>query len=128
LKLIVVDYEILPALVDPEASLREEKNKIHESTKQGNISKHVDLSFGPVEEALKRSAAVVEQEFFYEGSAHAPIEPHCALAQYDSDGNLTVWSSTQIGHYLHRELSRVLGLPETRVRVVQPQVGGAFGG
>ncbi len=50
------------------------------------------------------------------------------MARVDGDGNLTVWSSTQIPHYVHRELSRVLGLPQSRVRVIQPLLGGAFGG
>jgi 4-hydroxybenzoyl-CoA reductase subunit alpha len=128
LELIDVDYEVLPALVDPQVSLDERKVLIHERSKHGNVSKHVDLAFGDVPAALAQSAAVVDQQFFYEGSAHAPIEPHCALAHYDADGNLTLWSSTQIAHYVHRELSRVLGIEETRIRVVQPFVGGAFGG
>jgi 4-hydroxybenzoyl-CoA reductase subunit alpha len=128
LELIVVDYELLPALVDPEVSARERSVRIHEDNKHGNVSKHVDLSFGDVAGALAGAAAVVDQEFHYEGSAHAPIETHCALAHYDADGNLTLWSSTQIAHYVHRELSRVLEIPEARIRVIQPFVGGAFGG
>jgi 4-hydroxybenzoyl-CoA reductase alpha subunit len=128
LRFIDVEWEILPSLVDPEESLRATDVKIHELSKHGNISKHVDLQFGDVQQAFSTSAILVEDDFFYEGSAHAPIEPHCAIAQYDADGNLTVWSSTQIGHYLHRELARVLEIPETRIRVIQPFVGGAFGG
>jgi len=57
-----------------------------------------------------------------------PIEPHCAVARMDPDGNLTVWSSTQIPHYVQRELSRVLGVSQSKVRVIQPLLGGAFGG
>lgn len=128
LRFIDVEWELLPTLLDPEESLRNSEVKIHEHAKNGNISKHVDLNFGDVEGALRNSAVTVEDDFFYEGSAHAPIEPHCALANYDSDGNLTLWSSTQIAHYVHRELSRVLEIPESRIRVIQPFVGGAFGG
>ena len=128
LELIDVEYEILPALIDPEDALREERNKIHESSKHGNISKHVELAFGDVGGGFARSAAVADQAFFYEGSTHTPIEPHCAIGHYDSSGNLTVWSSTQIPHYVHRELSRVLELPEAQIRVIQPFLGGAFGG
>jgi 4-hydroxybenzoyl-CoA reductase alpha subunit len=128
LELIDVEYEILPALIDPEDALREERIKIHESSKHGNISKHVELAFGDVGGGFARSAAVADQAFFYEGSTHTPIEPHCAIGHYDSSGNLTVWSSTQIPHYVHRELSRVLGLPEAQIRVIQPFLGGAFGG
>ncbi len=128
IELIDVVYEVLPALVEPEAALAAGAEVIHPGNKHGNISKHVKLEFGAVDDALKNAAAVAEGEFFYAGSTHAPIEPHCALAQYDAEGQLTVWSSTQIPHYVHRELARVLSLPEARVRVIQPFLGGAFGG
>ncbi|MFZ5468761.1 MAG: xanthine dehydrogenase family protein molybdopterin-binding subunit [Myxococcota bacterium] len=128
LELIDVEWEVLPALVEPEATLAEDQVKIHEDAKQGNVSKHVRLEFGPVDQALGGAAAVADETFFYAGSTHTPIEPHCALAQYDAEGNLTVWSSTQIPHYVHRELSRVLGLDPARIRVIQPFLGGAFGG
>ena len=71
---------------------------------------------------------VVEGEYFFEGTTHTPIEPHCAIGWYAPDGKLTVWSSTQVPHYLHRELARVFDLDVARIRVVQPAVGGAFGG
>src|SRR5712692_5643952 len=128
LELIDVEWEVLPALVDLEQSLHSEAVRIHENAKRGNISKHVGLSFGDVDAALAGSAALADETFFYEGSTHTPIEPHCAIGHFDSDGNLTVWSSTQIPHYVHRELARVLELPEARVRVIQPFLGGAFGG
>src|SRR2546428_7516111 len=54
--------------------------------------------------------------------------PPCAVAEFDATGFLTVWSSRQVAHYLHRDLAKVLGLPTQRVRVIQPVVGGAFGG
>ncbi len=128
LELIDVEYEVLPALVEPEAALADKTNVLHEGNKHGNVTKHVDLTFGDVEAALAKSAAVVDENFFYAGSTHTPIEPHCAVAQYDGEGNLTVWSSTQIPHYVHRELSKVLGIAPARVRVIQPFLGGAFGG
>ncbi len=128
LALIDVEWEVLPALVEPEQALAAGSPQIHEGKKHGNVSKHVGLSFGDVDAGFAASASVAEEDFFYAGSTHAAIEPHCALAQYDAEGNLTLWSSTQIPHYVHRELSRVLGLPETRVRVIQPFLGGAFGG
>jgi len=128
LELIDVEYEVLPPLIDPAEALREQRIKIHEGSKQGNISKHVELSFGDVAAGFDRCAAIADETFYYEGSTHTPIEPHCAIGNYDADGNLTVWSSTQIPHYVHRELSRVLELPEARVRVIQPFLGGAFGG
>ncbi len=128
LKLIAVDYEVLPAVLTPEDALEHPEIKVNERAKNGNITKQVQLEFGPVDEALASAAAVVRQTYNYAGSTHVPIEPHCAVARVDADGNLTVWSSTQIPHYVHRELSRVLGLPPAKVRVIQPLLGGAFGG
>jgi CO/xanthine dehydrogenase Mo-binding subunit len=128
LNLIEVDYEILPAVLTPEDALAHPEIKVNEKAKIGNITKQVQLEFGPVDEELAKAAAVARETYFYAGSTHTPIEPHCAVARVDGDGNLTVWSSTQIPHYVQRELSRVLGLPQSRVRVIQPLLGGAFGG
>jgi len=128
LRLISVDYEVLPALLSPEEALARPDIKVNEKAKVGNITKHVSLAFGDVDAALAGAAARSHQSYYYAGNTHAPIEPHCAVARVDGDGNLTVWSSTQIPHYVHRELSRVLGLPPARIRVVQPLLGGAFGG
>ena len=71
---------------------------------------------------------MIEGDYAFHGSTHAPIEPHCAVASYSPDGLLTVWSSTQITHYVQKALARVLEIPESKVRVVQPCLGGAFGG
>jgi CO/xanthine dehydrogenase Mo-binding subunit len=71
---------------------------------------------------------VVEAEYFFEGTTHAAIEPHCAVAHVEPNGLLTVWSATQVSHYLHRELAKVLQYPANRIRVIQPPLGGAFGG
>jgi 4-hydroxybenzoyl-CoA reductase alpha subunit len=128
LKRIRVEYEPLPAVMDIETALAHPEWKVNEKAREGNISKHVHLEFGDVEAGLAGSDAVVEAEYWYEGSTHTPIEPHCCVAHYDPTGFLTVWSSTQVAHYLHRDLARVLGLPTQRIRVIQPVVGGAFGG
>jgi len=128
LRLIRVDYEVLPAVMTIEEALAHPEIKVNERTKDGNISKHVHLDFGDVQAGLAGSDVVVEGDYWYEGSTHTPIEPHCCVADFDPTGFLTVWSSTQVAHYLHRDLARVLGLPTQRIRVVQPVVGGAFGG
>jgi len=131
LDLIRVEYEVLEPVLDPEAALRAGAPQIHEAAKpgrNGNITKHVYLAFGDVDAELAASDVVIEGEYFFEGSTHAPIEPHCAVGWADSPGRLTVWSSTQVPHYLQRELARVLDLDVAQVRVVQPVVGGAFGG
>ncbi|MGH7553766.1 MAG: xanthine dehydrogenase family protein molybdopterin-binding subunit [Longimicrobiales bacterium] len=131
LRLIRVEYEILPPILDPETALKPDAPQIHEPSKpgrNGNITKHVHLEFGDVDAALASSDVVIDGDYFFEGTTHTPIEPHCAIGYYDPLGKLTVWSSTQVPHYLQRELARVLDLDVARVRVVQPVVGGAFGG
>jgi 4-hydroxybenzoyl-CoA reductase alpha subunit len=135
LGLIRVDYEPLRAFLEPEEALAHPEPQIHEQTPEqkakepkGNVSKHVRLEFGDVEATLAASDVVVEGDYEFHGTTHTPIEPHCALAQYSADGLLTVWSSTQITHYVQKALARVLELPEARVRVIQPCLGGAFGG
>jgi len=128
LKLIRVEYEPLHAYFDPAESLARHEPAIHEGRKDGNISKHVQLAFGDVDAALEAADVVVEGEYAFHGTTHAAIEPHCAVARYSPDGVLTVWSSTQITHYVQRALARVLELPAHRVRVIQPHLGGAFGG
>ncbi len=125
--LIDVTYEVLPAATDLKTAIAHPE--IGLGAKPGNnVSKKVDLAFGDVEEGFAAADVVVSGDYYFEGSAHAPMEPHCTLANVDGDGLLTVWSSTQVPHYLHRELSRVLGVSPARIRVIQPPVGGAFGG
>lgn len=131
---IEVRYEKLPALDDPHAALADRETLIHERRKPdgrlvtNNISKRVELSFGDLDAAFADAALVVEADYRFHGTTHTPIEPHCALAHADARGILTVWSATQVPHYLHRELAKVLGLPRNRIRVIQPALGGAFGG
>ncbi len=136
LDLIEVEYEPLPTILDPKDALAakgsyEAGDFLHPPKKEGhngNVTKMVKLAFGDVEEGLAASDIVVEGEYWFEGTTHAAIEPHCAIGQYEPGGRLTVWSSTQVPHYLHRELARVLEIDPALVRVIQPPVGGAFGG
>ena len=131
LDLIDVEYEPLPVLLDPEEALKEGVAQIHEPHKpgrNGNVTKHVHLEFEDVDGKMAAADEVVEGEYYFHGTAHAPIEPHCAIGRVEQNGVLTVHSSTQVPHYLQRELARVLELDVARIRVVQPAVGGAFGG
>jgi 4-hydroxybenzoyl-CoA reductase subunit alpha len=135
LDLIRVDYEVLEPILDPEEAARRTDVQIHTPKKEGhngNISKIVKLEFGEVDTEMAAADVVIEGEYFFEGTTHTPIEPHCAIGQWEEggtpNGRLTVWSSTQVPHYLHRELSNVLELDPAKVRVIQPHVGGGFGG
>ncbi|HKA24237.1 MAG TPA: xanthine dehydrogenase family protein molybdopterin-binding subunit, partial [Candidatus Eisenbacteria bacterium] len=128
LRLIEVEYEILPPVLTVEDALAHPENQVNPFAKVGNVSKHVHLSFGDVEGGLGGADVTVKDTWFYAGSTHAPIEPHCAIGDFGPEGLLTLYSSTQVPHYLHRELARVLEIPMDRIRVIQPGVGGAFGG
>ena len=127
-RLIEVEYEVLHSYFEPEESLGRHEPEIHEGNKHGNVSKHVELDFGDLDAAFASADVVLEDDFVFHGSTHAAIEPHCAVARASADGLVTLWSSTQITHYVQREVSRVLGIPQSRLRVIQPVLGGAFGG
>ncbi|MCA9619072.1 MAG: molybdopterin-dependent oxidoreductase [Myxococcales bacterium] len=126
LRKIAVDYEVLPFVTDPHEALA--RPEIGLGRKGDNISKVVELEFGDVDAALAESDVVSEADYYFEGTAHAPIEMHCAIGEVDKEGFLTVWSATQVPHYVHRELSRVLDVSPGRIRVIQPPVGAGFGG
>jgi 4-hydroxybenzoyl-CoA reductase alpha subunit len=124
---IVVDYEVLPPVMSIEDALSAQV-RIHEESKWGNAHKEVALEFGDTTAGFAQADYIREDSFFYEGSTHLPIEQHAVVADFSPDGKLTLWSSTQTPHYVHRALSRVLELPMSHVRVIAPPVGGGFGG
>ncbi|MCZ6833337.1 MAG: molybdopterin-dependent oxidoreductase, partial [Acidobacteria bacterium] len=126
--LIDVEYEQLRTIATPEEALSTPEPRIQEDSQSGNIHKLVSLNFGDVDQALKDSYRVFEDTFFYQGSTHLAIEQHAALAAVDPDGKLTLWSSTQTPHYVHRALAKVLETPAAHIRVIACPNGGAFGG
>ncbi len=128
LALIDVEYDLLPAISDPAEALATEEPRIHEYGEHGNVHKAVALEFGDVESALDASDRVFEDVFFYDGSAHLALEQHAAVALLDEHGKLTLYSSTQTPHYVHRALSRALDLAPHLIRVVAMPNGGGFGG
>src|SRR5438067_1379472 len=128
LSLIQVDYEDLEPIFTIEEALEREDVKIHDEAKRANVFKEVHLSFGDLEGGFAAADHVRDDWFFFEGNTHAPIESHSAVASYGADDKLTLWTATQVPHYLHRELEKVLGLPRSRIRVIATPNGGAFGG
>lgn len=128
LSLIQVDYEDLEPIFTIEEALEREDVKIHDEAKRANVFKEVHLSFGDLEGGFASADHVRDDWFFFEGNTHAPIESHSAVASYGPDDKLTLWTATQVPHYLHRELEKVLGLPRSRIRVIATPNGGAFGG
>lgn len=124
--LIKVDYEELPAVFDPFEAMKEGAPVIHEEF-PNNIGSEVHQEFGNVEEAFKGCDYIRTDKFVNKRQDAAFIEPHACLAQYDLNGNLTLYTSTQVPHYVQRTVAMVLRLPVGKVRVVKPYVGGGFG-
>jgi 4-hydroxybenzoyl-CoA reductase subunit alpha len=128
LRLIEVDYEPLPGVMSIEEALDPAAEVVHDGRKGPNVHRIANLEFGDVDEGFAEADHTREDLFFFQGTTHFALEEHAALASAGADGRLTLWSSTQVPHYLHRALSRVLEMPTGRIRVVATPVGGGFGG
>jgi len=128
MNLIEVDYEPLNTISSIEEAVMIEEPRIHDYGDVGNIHKKVSLEFGDVEEGFAEADLVREDTFFYEGNTHLPMEQHAAVAHFDADKKITLWSSTQTPHYVHRALAKVLGLAASHIRVIATPNGGGFGG
>ena len=127
-RLIDVEYEALKPLISLQESLTNPNIRIHEYGDGPNIHKAVALQFGDVEAAFGASHLIREDVFYFEGNTHLPMEQHAAVAHWGPDGKLTLWSSTQTPHYVHRLLGKILDVPQAHIRVVAAPVGGGFGG
>lgn len=124
--LIEVDYEDLPALVDVEAAAIGGP-VIHESF-GNNIAYKLTSGEGDVEAALQGADRIVTQKMIHQRLAPIAMEPRGVLARYfPGEEELTVWSSTQIPHLLRTQLAIMIGVPENKLRVITPEVGGGFG-
>jgi xanthine dehydrogenase molybdenum-binding subunit len=126
LKLIKVDYEVLPHVLDPEEAMKEGAPLIHEE-KPGNVISAVGVHFGQMEEELKQAAHVFEGEYETSIVQHCHMENHSAYAYVETDGRIVIVTSTQIPHIVRRIVGQALGLPWGRIRVIKPFVGGGFG-
>ncbi|HWF88146.1 MAG TPA: molybdopterin cofactor-binding domain-containing protein [Pyrinomonadaceae bacterium] len=128
MNLIEVEYEPLNTISTIEEAVLIDEPRIHDYGESGNVHKKVSLEFGNMEEGFEEADLIREDTFFYEGNTHLPMEQHAAVAHFDSDGKITLWSSTQTPHYVHRALAKVLGLPASHIRVIATPNGGGFGG
>jgi carbon-monoxide dehydrogenase large subunit len=127
LELIEVDYEPLAVVTDPEQALAKESPVIH-SEWPDNVAFRAKVGHGDLAKAFKRADRIVKQRIIHQRLLPVALETRGVLARYLSDQKeLTVWSSTQIPHMLKSHLARMLKLPEERVRVIAPEVGGGFG-
>jgi len=126
---IVFDVEPLPEHSDARAGVVPVPEPVQARGVGGtNIQKEVQQHFGDVDAALARAARIVRVRASFAGVNHGFTEPLATVAESTPDGRLTVWSATQVPHYLHQALSEVLGIPMHRIRVIKPEVGGGFGG
>jgi 4-hydroxybenzoyl-CoA reductase alpha subunit len=125
--LIKVDYEELPGVFDPEDAMKDGAPKIHDYVKN-NISVEYHWNFGDVEKAFAESHLVREDRFRTARATHGYLEPPAILAYYDPTGYITVWASKQSPYFHYRHLAACFKVPLSRVRVVQPFIGGGFGG
>jgi 4-hydroxybenzoyl-CoA reductase alpha subunit len=126
--LIDVTWEILPTIDSLETALAQPEARIHDYNDHGNIHRNQAFEFGDVDAALAASDHVFEDLFFFEGNTHLPIEQHAAVGAVDGEGKLTLWSSTQVPHYVHRQMARALAIPESHIRIIACPNGGGFGG
>jgi 4-hydroxybenzoyl-CoA reductase alpha subunit len=124
--LIKVDFEELPIVLDGRTAMDDGQPQLHEMYRN-NICAEVNWRFGDIEQGRRESHLVRTDHLSSKMQDAAFMEPQSVLAETDSHGNLTMWSSTQAPHYVQRTLAMALGLPLHKVRVIKPAVGGGFG-
>ena len=124
---IEVDYEILEAVTDSAQALNDDAPRIHEEWGD-NIRCHSEFSAGEPDSSFERAHKIVRQRFRAQRHHPLPLEPRGCVAAWDAaTEDLTLWSSSQMPHMLRTKLAEVLELPEHRIRVIAPDVGGGFG-
>jgi CO/xanthine dehydrogenase Mo-binding subunit len=138
LALIDVDYEVLPPVLDVLEAMKDGAPLLHDNLKtkslgeqtdkRSNIASHNQFKLGDVEKGFAEADVVIEREFRTATVHQGYIETHNATALWNADGRLTVWESTQGAFTVQRQLSAVLQLPVSQIRVIPAEIGGGFGG
>ncbi len=124
---IVVEYEGLPVVVDPEESLQPRATLVHEGS-NNNVVFSFRIEKGNVDGALGAAPYTLRERFRHHRYCAAPLEGRGVVAWVEPKTNiLTVWSSTQMPHLVRRQIAAQLSLPEETVRVIAPDIGGGFG-
>ena len=122
------DLEEVPAVVDPEAALRPDSPIVHDRF-QTNLIGTFSVGRGNVDAALAQALHRLQRRFYHHRYAAVPMECRGVVSAYDPRTDAaTIWSSTQVVHWVRREAAALLGLPEARVRCIALDVGGGFGG
>ncbi len=126
LKLIEVKYEILPSVTDMLEAMKPDAPQIHEAL--NNIGVILPVNFGNPDRALKESEYVREDIFYASAAAHASLEPHVCVGQWETFSNkITLWSSSQAPFKCREALAKTLKMDLNDVRVIKLAVGGGFG-
>jgi xanthine dehydrogenase molybdenum-binding subunit len=123
---VKVEYESLPALHDPFKAMAEKDVKIHS---RGNVAFKAKKVYGDLRRGFKKADIIIENTYRTSKQKHTALEPFgTCIARYQSNGKLTVHSSTQLPHWSRHYLAGALELPLNKVRVIKPHTGGSFGG
>jgi carbon-monoxide dehydrogenase large subunit len=126
-ELVSVEYEELPAIVDPHAALADGAPLLHEQLKTNEIG-WFRVQKGDAAKAFEAAPHRIQRRFIHHRYAAMPMECRGVAAAYDRRTDVyTVWSSTQVVHWVRRETATTLGVPESRVRCIALDVGGGFG-
>ncbi len=135
LNLIAVDYEVLPAVLDPVVAMAPGAPVIHDEPDaigihdaSRNRPHHIHVHHGDLAAGFAEAAWVFEHEYRVHQVQQASIEPHVCLTYWDEDDRLVVRTSTQVPFHVRRMLAPLIGLPLKRLRVIKPRIGGGFGG
>ncbi len=123
-KMIKVDYDEIPAVFDPLEAMKDDAPKVHGDT---NIISHYKLRHGDIEEGKKKSKYIVENTYYVPMVEHIFLQPEAGLGYLEEDGTVVVAVATQYPHYDREEVAINLGLPEDKVKIINTNVGGAFG-
>jgi putative selenate reductase molybdopterin-binding subunit len=134
LKLIAVEYEILPAVVDPLEAMKDGAPVIHdEADTEGiyqaehNIVHHFETKAGNIEASFAEADHIFTGDYRTPKQQHAHLEPHVCITYWDEDNRLVIRTSTQVPFHIRRMVAPLVGLPVKRIRVIKPRIGGGFG-
>ncbi len=136
LSLIRVEYEVLTPILDFEQAL-DNPIILHrdvfthlpiDNAPERNMAASFPWTRGDVDEELKNSDVVIKRSYYVQPQLHAMTETHRAFSYYDVRGQLVIISSCQSPFHVQRIVSKTLEIPQYRIRVIRPKVGGAFGG
>lgn len=126
LDLIKVEYEVLPAVFEPEEAMKEGAPQLHEEYAR-NIVADTHYDFGDAEAGFRESDYIREDDFYMQSNSHGCMEPRGVLATYAISGKFTLWTSTQSPFQARRDVARALNITGSKIRVIKTYVGGGFG-